>query len=576
MKNLLKFLIFDKSILPRKYRIFSLLLIFVILIGFFAELFSIGLIVPLMSAIFDESKILYYSKFFPDFLNLNSLNREDLILLFLSLTIIAYTIKSIIVFFQNFFIGKYCLSVGLYIQSKMIKNYLNKSIDYYSNINSSIMIRNLATEVTIFTNHLLIPFFSMVSEFMVLIGLTLIILYVELKIGIYIFLITVLVIIFLRAIFLKKLIRWGNERQQYSASSLQKINDLFFLNKEIKILKKEDYFFNSLYLNFFRLAKVQFKKRIIQPIPRLLGEILAVVSFSILILSMLKENKSTSEMIVVLALFAACALRLIPSFNRITEYYNTFKYSLPSVDVLIKEIKPDKYNLVLNNDSKKIKISSFKNLLIKNLNFSYGEKKILNDLNIEINKNDVIGIVGESGSGKTTLVNILLGFHKIDQNIIYNDKKISDTRDWLLNVGFVAQDTFLLDASIKNNIAFGVPDKKINETQILQVIKDAQLTNTIRELEDGVLTIIGENGIRLSGGQKQRLGIARALYFNPEVLIFDEVTSSLDLNTEKEFLESILSFKNKKTLLIVTHRPSLLKACNKIYKLDNGNLILNE
>jgi ATP-binding cassette, subfamily B, bacterial PglK len=576
MKNLLKFLIFDKSILPRKYRIFSLLLIFVILIGFFAELFSIGLIVPLMSAIFDESKILYYSKFFPDFLNLNLLNREDLILLFLSLTIIAYAFKSLIVFFQNFFIGKYCLSVGLYIQSKMIKNYLNKSIDYYSNINSSIMIRNLATEVNIFTNQLLIPFFSMVSEFMILIGITLIILYVELKIGIYIFLITVLVMIILRAIFFKKLIRWGMERQQYSASSLQKINDLFFLNKEIKILKKEDYFFNSTYLNFFRLAKVQFKKKIIQPIPRLLGEILAVVSFSILILSMLKENKSTSEMIVVLALFAACALRLIPSFNRITEYYNSFKYSLPSVDVLIKEIKPDKYNLFLNNDSKKIMKSSFKNLLIKNLNFSYGEKKILNNLNIEINKNDVIGIIGESGSGKTTLVNILLGFHKIDQNIIYNDIKIRDTRDWLLNVGFVAQDTFLLDASIKNNIAFGVPDEKINETQILQVIKDAQLTNTIRELDDGVHTIIGENGIRLSGGQKQRLGIARALYFNPEVLIFDEVTSSLDLNTEKEFLESILSFKNKKTLLIVTHRPSLLNACNKIYKLDNGNLILNE
>jgi ABC-type multidrug transport system fused ATPase/permease subunit len=576
MKNLLRFLIFDKSILPRKYRIFSLLLIFVILIGFFAELFSIGLIVPLMSAVFDESKILYYSKFFPNFINLNSMNKEDLILLFLSLTIIAYILKSLIVFFQNFFIGKYCLSVGLYIQGKMIKNYLNKSIDYYNNINSSIMIRNLATEVTIFTNHLLIPFFSMVSEFMVLIGLTLVILYVEFKIGIYIFLITALAIIILRAIFYKRLIRWGNERQQYSASSLQKINDLFFLNKEIKILKKENFFFNSLYLNFFRLARVQFKKRIIQPIPRLLGEILAVASFSILILSMLKENKSTSEMIVVLALFAACALRLIPSFNRITDYYNTFKYSLPSVDVLIKEIKPDSYNLTPNIESEKNKISNFENLIIKNLNFSYGKKKILNNLNLEINKNDVIGIIGQSGSGKTTLVNILLGFHKIDQEIIYNNKIISDTRDWLSRVGYVAQDTFLLDTSIKNNIAFGLPDEKIDESQILKVINDSQLTNTISELDKGINTIIGENGVRLSGGQKQRLGIARALYFNPEVLIFDEVTSSLDLNTEKEFLESIFNFKNKKTLLIVTHRPSLLKACNKIYKLDNGNLILND
>ena len=187
----------------------------------------------------------------------------------------------------------------------------------------------------------------------------------------------------------------------------------------------------------------------------------------------------------------------------------------------------------------------------------------------------MIGIVGKSGSGKTTLVNILLGFHKINEEIYYNDMKVDDIRNWLSNVGYVAQNTYLLDASIKENIAFGIKNE-INLNKIKEVISSAQLTEMTRDLKNGIDTIIGENGVRLSGGQKQRIGIARALYFDPEVIILDEVTSSLDLKTENEFLNSILKFKEKKTLIIVTHRPSLLRACNKIYKLEEGRLSIEK
>ena len=337
----------------------------------------------------------------------------------------------------------------------MIKNYLKKSIDFYNNINSSIMIRNISTEVSIFINHVLIPVYSLITEFLVLFGIIILILFVELKIGIYILTTSIFTFLILRLVFQKKLNMWGHERQSFQSSAIQKINDLFFLHKEIKILKKERHFTDTLYFNLFKLGKTHFKKRVIQPLPRLLGEILAVIFFCILIFNLLKVEKNSAEIITTLALFAACAFRIIPSFNRIAEFYNTYKFALPSFKVIIEEISPNKYNL----DEITLKSQSnhkFKNIEIKNLNFKYDNKIILRNLNLKIEKNDMIGIVGKSGSGKTTLVNILLGFHKINEEIYYNDMKVDDIRNWLSNVGYVAQNTYLLDASIKENIAFGI------------------------------------------------------------------------------------------------------------------------
>ena len=573
MTNLIDYLFLKKLNLPVKFRIFSLFIILVIFIGFMAELLSIGMIVPLLTALFDGEKLSFFLSYIPDFFDFSSFSQNDFIRFFLVLILFVYSIKIIIIFFQNYFIAKYSLSLSLYIQNQMINNYLKKSIDFYNNVNSSIMIRNISTEVSIFINHVLIPIYSMITEFLVLFGIIILILFVEFKIGIYILILSVFTILILRSVFQKKLNKWGLERQKFSASSLQKINDIFFLHKEIKILKKEKYFNDSLYLYLFKLGKTQFYKRIIQPLPRLFGEILAVVSFCILVFTLLNDQKNGTEIITILALFAACAFRLIPSFNRLAEFYNAYKFALPSYKVIAEQIVPNKYNFD-EIVSKKFSNQKFKNIEIKNLNFKYENKIILNDLNLRVEKNDMIGIVGKSGSGKTTLINILLGFHKIKETIYYNDSKVDDIRVWLTNVGYVAQDTYLLDSSIKENIAFGINKDQIDLTKIDEVIESSQLSEMINNLENGIDTIIGENGVRLSGGQKQRLGIARALYFNPEVMIFDEVTSSLDLQTENEFLNSILKFKKQKTLIIVTHRPSLLRACNKIYKLEEGKLTI--
>lgn len=574
MNELFKFLI-TKNNLSKKHKLFTIIIILFTFLSFFAELFSIGLIIPLVSVMFNEEKIQNFEFLLPDFIDLNSLDHSDFIYLFLILIFLAYLFKTIILFLHNYLVARYCASLGLLIQSKLIKKYLKKSIDFYNNINSSILIRNLSTEITIFVNHVLIPFSIIITEFLVLLGILFLVLYFEPKTGLFILIVGLVSALLIKKFLSTRLNIWGKARQNLSADSLKKINDLFFSQKIIKILQKENFFFSRLYNSLYKLTQTQLKKRVIAPIPRLAIEMLAIISFCLLIIFMLKDNKQTNDIITILALYAAAAFRLIPSFNRITEMYNQFKFSIPSLSVIDKELNSIEYDYKISQKLNQ-KQEDFQKIEINNLSFSYDKKIILKDINFKLEKKDMVGIVGKSGSGKTTLVNVLLGFHNIDASIKYNSNIVKDIRVWISQVGYVPQDTYLLDDSIKNNIAFGLYNDEIDENILNEAIEQSQLKSFINSLKEGANTIIGENGVKLSGGQRQRLGIARALYTKPEILIFDEATSSLDMETENDFVEAILKFKSKKTVLIITHRPSLLRTCDKIFKLENGQLKLNE
>ncbi len=574
MNELFKFLI-TKNNLSKKHKLFTIIIILFTFLSFFAELFSIGLIIPLVSVMFNKEKIQNFEFLLPDFIELDNLDHSGFIYLFLILIFLAYLFKTIILFLHNYLVAKYCASLGLFIQSKLIKKYLKKSIDFYNNINSSILVRNLSTEITIFVNHVLISFFIIITEFLVLLGILFLVLYFEPKTGLFLLIVGLVSALLIKKFLSTKLNIWGKARQNLSAESLKKINDLFFSQKIIKILQKENFFFSRLYNSLYKLTHTQLKKRVIAPIPRLAIEMLAIISFCLLIIFMLNDNKQTNDIITILALYAAAAFRLIPSFNRITEMYNQFKFSIPSLSVIDKELNSIEYDYKISEKLNK-KQNNFKKIEIHNLSFSYDKKIILNNINFKLEEKDMIGIIGKSGSGKSTLVNVLLGFHNIDALIKYNSNIIKDIRSWISQVGYVPQDTYLLDDSIKNNIAFGIPDHKVDNNVLNETIEQSQLKSFIDTLKDGVNTIIGENGVKLSGGQRQRLGIARALYTKPEILIFDEATSSLDMETENDFVESVLKFKNKKTVLIITHRPTLLRACDKIFKLENGQLKLNE
>ena len=278
------------------------------------------------------------------------------------------------------------------------------------------------------------------------------------------------------------------------------------------------------------------------------------------------------NLLVYLGLFYA-GFRIMPGLNRIINHVNIFKSSIPSIETVSEELKSLRNNEIqsLNYASEK-KMKFTDDIKLSNINFHYkNNKPVLKNINIKIKKGEIIGIIGPTGSGKSSLINIISGIQKPKSGeILIDGKKLVDPNPWKNNIAFVSQNIFLLDNSIKKNIAFG--ENKINMTKLLFAIKNSQLEDTIEKLDQGIDTFIGEHGKELSGGQIQRIAIARALYLNRKILIFDEATSALDLQTEGKILGFLKKKTYNATIIIVTHKPNTIKFCDKIYKITNGKI----
>jgi ABC-type multidrug transport system fused ATPase/permease subunit len=282
-------------------------------------------------------------------------------------------------------------------------------------------------------------------------------------------------------------------------------------------------------------------------------------------------------LIPILGVFVASAFRMIPSINRVMNSLQTIAFAQSVIDVLVEQFDVIKSHLLKSD--KKLKIKFENGVTVKNLNFKYSgsNKMTLNNIDFIIKKGDFIGFVGVSGSGKSTLIDNIVGLLEPSSGEISVDgiNINSNISMWQSTIGYVPQTIFLIDDSLRRNIALGIPDNDIDEKKISDAIKSAQLISVINKLSDGLDTIVGERGVRISGGERQRIGIARALYNDPDLLILDEATSSLDNETESDFMEAINALKGKKTILLVAHRLSTIRNCDKIYNLKNGMLHLN-
>ena len=276
-----------------------------------------------------------------------------------------------------------------------------------------------------------------------------------------------------------------------------------------------------------------------------------------------------------MGVFIAAVFRLLPSLNKIISGLQTIKYNKYSLDLLRKEFKDTPVEKL---NERQIEISFKDKLEIKDLSFSYqNQDLILDSINLSINRGETIGIVGPSGSGKTTLLNLILGLYPTKLKNIYVDgKSIKSTEKWRNKIGYVSQSIFLLDDSVRNNISFGRNKKGDDTKKIKKVIKIAELDSFVKSLSEGLETNVGEQGDKISGGQKQRIALARALYDNPEVLIFDEATSALDNSTELKIIESILKLKGTKTIIMVAHRLTSLKGCDRVFNVNNRRVDLIE
>ena len=369
---------------------------------------------------------------------------------------------------------------------------------------------------------------------------------------------------------------WGNERQKVEGIRMRTLQESLGSIKEVMVFMRSNFFYNKFATADSLNAKLARKQSTLMQIPRIWMEFFTLVGMALMVLVLLGLGQKLEQIIPVFAVFAAAAFRLLPSFSRIMGSIQSIKYALPVIKIFEKDIDSKLINMKpieINKINFKEKIS------LKNLSFNYSEheKIIIDKVSLEIKKGSVIGLIGESAAGKSTLVDILLGLLKPTNGGVFIDNiQLDDLNldSWKKIIGYVPQNIFINDDSLINNIAFGIPEELQNTENAKKAIKLANI-EMLLDGKNGLYKNVGEKGIQISGGQRQRIGIARALYHDPEVLILDEATSALDIITEKGILDSIYKMKNKKTVIIITHRLETLSNCDVIYKIEKGKILNN-
>ena len=562
-------------ILPKSKKNKLVYLFFLLLIGMAFEMLGLGLLIPALTLMLSANIEEDYPFISPFLDYLGNPQQDQLIIWGILFLVLVYFLKGIFLIFLAWEQSKFTSNLQSELTAKLYEIYLRQYYEFHLLRNSAELIRNVQTEIILF-NRAAQALILLSTELSLIIGVIAMLLFIEPLGTLVVMIVLVISVIIFNALTQGYLIKWAEKRQVLS----KKINQVLLEGlggvKDIKLLGREDSFIYKYSLNNYRWAKINSLQLTLLQVPRMYLEILGIIGLSILVIVMVLQGRSVEALLPTLVIFAAGAFKMIPGFNRIMGAIQNVKLTVPVVNVLYDEFKL-KSKEKLNQ---KIKDFNFNNnIVLNNLNFKYQDthKYSLENINININFGETIGFMGESGSGKSTLIDLFLGLINPEKGeIIVDGQNIKkNIRGWQNNIGYVPQSIYLSDDSLKNNIAFGISENKIDDKAVLRSLKSAQLDDLIKSSDDGLNTFVGERGVRLSGGQRQRIGIARALYHDPKVLVLDEATSALDSDTEKGVMESISVLKGKKTILIVAHRLTTLKNCDKIFKLENGKIIDN-
>lgn len=534
------------------------------------EFIGIGAIPIFISAILDP-QIISSKLNNPYLLNLiNETNKSDLIIYISIILIVVFLIKNLFFIFIIVFQGLLTKRIKLNLSMMVYKKYLNLEYIKLIEKNSSIMIRSLTLDVGN-TAVFVLNIINLCREILLFLAICLLLFLASPIVSLVVFAFFGIVSLLFFFNTHKKIFQQGQLLQTLSSDKIKIINDTIGFIKEIKIFKLNKFLEKIFFQNSQKFEKYAFRNYFIKMLPRVILEIGAVTGIIILIISYVKLGKDITTLFPFLSLVVVSIIRVVPGLNLIQNAIATLKTIMPSFNHVLKELVDNNFEKKIENNKKET-IRFTEKISIKNIEFSYPGNKtsVLKNISIEINKGDKIGIVGKSGTGKTTFVSIILGLLKPSSgNITVDNNDIDFSRqEWNNTAGYVPQEIFLLEDTIKNNITFGLKKESINLNLLDKICKDAQIKKFIESLPLKYDTMIGERGYNMSAGQKQRLGIARVLYRNPDLLILDEVTSSLDNETEKNFINDVFDKSKDKTIIFISHRLSALKKCNKIYDLS--------
>ena len=490
--------------------------------------------------------------------------------------IAAYLIKTFYIIMQNNIIYKFIYFGHKELSCKVMNSYLEQDYFFHVKNNSADLIRNVYND----TNMFYVAVLNVIQLMSELCTITAIGVYLFVKDGMLTLGIGVIVgsfTFFFMRFYKNRLKHMGEEYRRLYAGIVKCMQQSFGGIKEIKIANREKFFGDEFDSINYDLAKNQKDNALLNSIPKPVMEAACIGSLMIIVIIKAAAGDISAAFATTLGVFAMGAMRLLPSVNKISSYISTLLYSRAFVESVFTERQ--RMLAIAKRKSEENTISEItfdKNISVEELSFSYdeGEENVIDDVSFEIWKNTSVAFIGPSGAGKTTMVDIMLGVLKPQKGALKVDgSNIADCMDaWHKKVGYIPQNIYLMDESLRKNIAFGVPEDEIDDEKVWKVLREAQLESVVKEMDEKLDTVIGEMGVRLSGGQRQRIGIARALYRDPEILVLDEATSALDTETEKAVMEAIDSLHGRMTLIIIAHRLSTIKNCDVVYEVKEGKV----
>ena len=554
----------------RRQQMFFLLIL--LIIGMALEMVGLGVILPVLAVVLDESTINNYPKIISWLTNMGLDSYRKISIFLVLLLPIVYFIKTIFLVLVNFYQNKFVQVTTRDIIDKLFSRYLNQPYESFVSRNSSEYIKVIQTETLYFSTYIQ-AVLTIITDAALTIAVLIVFMLVEPIGAVSIFLFFGLLSSLFFQLSKNKLKSWGKKREELDKSISKTILEALGNIREVKIFNIPSFFTDKLKIKNFNKAKLTYFQNSLVQSPRFYLELISVIGLSLFIVGFLLQDRNIVELISVIGVFVAGSFRVIPSLNRLIQARQQIKYHDNTLDLIFKELEITN-NQTLNEIKDIEKALDFNSKLeLSNISFKYSNSDIyvLRNLNFKIFRGESVGVIGKSGSGKSTFVDILSGLlFPIKGDIVIDDRSLDNTNssNWKNLIGYVSQTTNLIDDTIIANVAFG--DKKPDLLRVKSVLNDSQLYEFVKSLPEGMKTKVGEKGVLLSGGQIQRLAIARALYKNPKILILDEATSSLDNKTEKIIIQSINNLKRKVTILMIAHRLTTLSNCDRIYELNNN------
>ncbi|NBJ96793.1 ABC transporter ATP-binding protein [bacterium 1xD8-48] len=562
-------------IFSKKDKVKLLLLMIIVIGGSFLELMAVSIFSPFINVIMDPEK-LHENAIIAYFYQLFDVRSIEYFLAIVAAGIIViYVVKNIYVIAEKNAIYRFSYRIQRNISTDLLKAYMREPYTFHLNKNISVLQRSMQEDTDQFTKGI-IHIMEMAAEVCVCLAL-----------GIYLFIeshsITIIIaglLVFCLAFFSfiskKYSSAWGREGQQYKSRIYQWMNQSLGGIKEIKVLNREEDFIEHYDSYFSKYVRVLRLNRLIGVVPKYIIEMVCMTGLlAAVIFKIFFGQRELIDFVPQLAVFAVAAFRLLPSVGRINEHLSAVLYAMPSLDLIYNDLKEVEKTYTDKQEWDKTWRLQDK-IEVRKVTYRYpdGDVNVIENASFMIKKGQTAAFVGTSGAGKSTIVDVLLGLLPPQYGKIYADGMniYKNLLTWQMEIGYIPQTIYLSDDSIRNNVAFGIKEDKIDEEAVVRALKQAQLYDFVEVLPEGLDTFVGDRGVRLSGGQRQRIGIARALYHDPEILVLDEATSALDNETESAVMEAIEKLQGQKTILIIAHRLTTIQNADVIFEVNDGKV----